>query len=71
VRTGGDARNREYVAGHLDSGASAAVEAICLDPQTSGGLLACVDPATADGLRAAGFWNVGTIEAGRPAVVIR
>ena len=44
VRTGGDARNREYVAGHLDSAAPSAVEALCFDPQTSGGLLAAVDP---------------------------
>ncbi|MGI9031849.1 MAG: selenide, water dikinase SelD [Ilumatobacteraceae bacterium] len=71
VRTGGDARNRDYVAGHLDSFASAAVEAICFDPQTSGGLLACVDPAAAADLRAAGFTTVGAIEAGDPAVVIR
>jgi selenide,water dikinase len=71
VRTGGDARNREYVTGHLDSSAPSAVEALCLDPQTSGGLLACVDPSVADAVRAAGFWTVGTIEAGEPAVVIR
>ena len=45
VRTGGDARNRDYVAGRFDSVASPAVEALCLDPQTSGGLLAAVDPA--------------------------
>ena len=42
-----------------------------LDPQTSGGLLAAVDPAVADDLVAAGFWRVGTIEAGEPAVVLR
>ncbi len=71
VRTGGDARNREYVTGHLDSSAPSAVEALCLDPQTSGGLLACVDPSVAEAVRAAGFWTVGTIEAGEPAVVIR
>ena len=47
VRTGGDARNRDYVAGHLTSTASAAAEALVLDPQTSGGLLAAVDPAVA------------------------
>lgn len=71
VRTGGDARNRDYVTGHLDSSATAAVEAICFDPQTSGGLLACVDPAAAADVRAAGFATVGTIEAGDPAVVMR
>jgi selenide, water dikinase len=71
VRTGGDARNRDYVAGHLDSTASATAEALVLDPQTSGGLLAAVDPAVAEALVADGFWRVGTIEAGEPAVVLR
>ena len=48
VRTGGDPRNREYVAAHLAARpASAAGEALCMDPQTSGGLLAAVDPAVA------------------------
>ncbi len=75
VRTGGDARNRDYVAGHLTSSAassaSATAEALILDPQTSGGLLAAVDPGVAADLAAAGFWTVGTIEAGEPAVVLR
>ena len=44
VRTGGDPRNRDYLAGHLDSTAPAGREALCFDPQTSGGLLAAVDP---------------------------
>ncbi len=76
VRTGGDARNRDYVAGHLDTakphdGGASVAEAICFDPQTSGGLLACVEPGAADELRAAGFWTVGAIEAGGPALVLR
>jgi selenide,water dikinase len=71
VRTGGDARNREYVGGHLDSAASAGAEALVFDPQTSGGLLAAVDPGAAAELVGAGFWSVGTIEAGDPAVVLR
>ena len=71
IRTGGDARNRDYVAGRMEVDAPAALDALCLDPQTSGGLLACVDGAAADELQAAGFWTVGTIEAGDPAVVIR
>jgi selenophosphate synthase len=71
VRTGGDARNREYVAGHLDSTAPPALEALCLDPQTSGGLLAAVEPDVAPELVAAGFWSVGTIEPGEPHVVLR
>src|SRR4051812_46171830 len=36
VRTGGDPRNRDYVAGHLKSTASATAEALVFDPQTSG-----------------------------------
>jgi len=71
VRTGGDARNREYVVGHLDSDATATAEALVLDPQTSGGLLAAVTPAVVDGLVEAGWWTVGTIEAGEAEVVLR
>lgn len=71
VRTGGDARNRDYVAAHLTSTASAADEALVLDPQTSGGLLAAVDPGVVDDLEGAGFWTVGTIEAGEPGVVLQ
>ncbi len=44
VRTGGDRRNRDYLEGHLVSDASDSGEALCFDPQTSGGLLAAVDP---------------------------
>ena len=46
VRTGGDPRNRDYVAGapRVD-GVAAGAEALCMDPQTSGGLLAAIDPA--------------------------
>jgi selenide,water dikinase len=71
VRTGGDARNRDYVAGRFDSATSPAGEALCLDPQTSGGLLAAVDPEAVPSLVKAGFWSVGTVEAGEPALVLR
>ncbi len=71
VRTGGDARNREYVAGHFESTAPAEAEALCLDPQTSGGLLAAVEPDAVNDLVANGFWRVGAIEAGEPGVVLR
>ena len=71
VRTGGDPRNRDYVASHLDSTCPAALDAVCLDPQTSGGLLAAVAPAIADRLEAAGFSRIGVVEAGAPAVVLR
>jgi selenide,water dikinase len=71
VRTGGDRRNRDYLDGHLDSSADAAAEAICMDPQTSGGLLAAVHPELAAALTGQGWWRVGTVEAGDPAVVLR
>ncbi|HEY5664961.1 MAG TPA: selenide, water dikinase SelD [Ilumatobacter sp.] len=71
TRTGGDPRNREYLAGHLESSAAPGPEALCFDPQTSGGLLAAVAPAVADALLADGFWRVGVIEAGSPGVTLR
>jgi selenide,water dikinase len=70
-RTGGDPRNRDYLAGHLDSSAAAGPEALCFDPQTSGGLLAAVDPSAADSLIAQGFWRVGVAEAGDAQLVLR
>jgi selenide,water dikinase len=39
VRTGGDARNREFAGPHVESHATAAWEALAYDPQTAGGLL--------------------------------
>ena len=71
VRTGGDPRNREYVAESLDSTADPAPEALCFDPQTSGGLLAAVTPELADDLIAEGWWRVGAFEDGAPGVVLR
>lgn len=71
TRTGGDPRNRDYLDGHLDSTAPAGPEAICFDPQTSGGLLAAVDPTAADAALAAGFWRVGTVETGDAGLVLR
>jgi selenide,water dikinase len=71
VRTGGDARNRDYVAGHFESTASPEDEALCFDPQTSGGLLAAVEPDAATELLTNGFWRVGAIEPGQPGVVLR
>jgi selenide,water dikinase len=70
VRTGGDPRNREYVAGHLQSSASAAGEALCMDPQTSGGLLAAIDPSAVSSLSDM-WWRVGEVAAGAPAIVLR
>jgi selenide,water dikinase len=71
VRTGGDPRNREYLDGHLDSRAAAAAEALCFDPQTSGGLLASVDAGAAAGLLDAGWFRAGTVESGDPQLVLR
>ena len=70
VRTGGDPRNRDYVAGHLRSTASAVGEALCMDPQTSGGLLAAIDPMAVSSLSEM-WWRVGEIVAGEPAIVLR
>ncbi|MGZ4761199.1 MAG: selenide, water dikinase SelD, partial [Ilumatobacteraceae bacterium] len=66
----GDPRNRDYVAGHLRSSASAAGEALCMDPQTSGGLLVAIDPAAVASLSDM-WWRVGEVAAGDPAIVLR
>jgi selenide, water dikinase len=68
TRTGGDVRNRDYLAGHVVSSAPAALEALCFDPQTSGGLLAAVDPSAVTATVEAGFTVVGDVRAGAPAV---
>src|SRR6185436_10167864 len=70
VRTGGDPRNRDYVAGHLHSTAGATGEALCMDPQTSGGLLAAIDPAAVSSLSDV-WWRVGEVVVGDPAIVLR
>jgi selenide,water dikinase len=69
TRTGGDARNRSHLAGRVRSSASAALEALAYDPQTSGGLLAAVTPADARRLEsAAGFVSIGEVLAGPAGV---
>lgn len=67
VRTGGDSRNRAHLEGRVVSTAAPAREALCYDPQTSGGLLAAVpaDVGVPDG-----FVAVGTVEPGSPGVVL-
>jgi selenide,water dikinase len=70
VRTGGDPRNRDYVAGHLHSTAGAPGEALCMDPQTSGGLLAAIDPMAVSSLSEM-WWRVGEVVVGDPAIVLR
>jgi selenide,water dikinase len=71
VRTGGDARNRAYLGLHLTSSADPALDAVTLDPQTSGGLLAAVGAAEAATLVADGWWDVGEVVAGAAAVEVR
>jgi selenide,water dikinase len=70
TRTGGDPRNRAHLQGRVTSTASAALEAVAYDPQTSGGLLAAVTAADAERLVAAGtgFVVVGEVLAGPPGV---
>jgi selenide,water dikinase len=68
VRTGGDKRNREYLSGRVVSEAPEALDALCFDPQTSGGLLAAVAPAVAAELAGSGFVAVGRVEAGEAGV---
>jgi selenide,water dikinase len=70
VRTGGDPRNRDYVADHLQSTASETAEALCMDPQTSGGLLVAIDPAVVSSLSDM-WWRVGEVVGGDPAIVLR
>jgi selenide,water dikinase len=68
-RTGGDPRNRSYVGEHLISTASDAHVALCMDPQTSGGLLAAVDTSIATELVDSGLWtDIGVFEAGGPGI---
>jgi selenide,water dikinase len=71
ARTGGDPRNRQYVAGRVEVTAGPADEALAYDPQTSGGLLAAVEPAEAAGLEAAGFSVIGRVRSGPPGVTLR
>jgi selenide,water dikinase len=70
VRTGGDPRNREYVQAHLISSASSDGEALCMDPQTSGGLLAAMPASVLPSLSA--MWTqVGEVASGSAAIELR
>ncbi len=71
TRTGGDSRNRHYLAGKVELGSGAVLEAIAFDPQTSGGLLAAVDPGVVPDLVAQGFWEIGEVCEGEPTVELR
>ena len=72
VRTGGDARNRSSLAGRVSvaEGVSAEHEALCYDPQTSGGLLAAVPAADADALAGEGWAVIGEVVDGPPGVAL-
>ena len=69
VRTGGDARNRSYLEGRLDvsDAGDDDLVALCVDPQTSGGLLAALDPA-AD--VPDGFTVIGEVASGDAGVTL-
>ena len=69
-RTGGDPRNRAYVEQHLEVSVDDASVALCMDPQTSGGLLAAVDPGVVAYLEDNGFTVIGECEAGAASVVL-
>ncbi|MGH9056754.1 MAG: selenide, water dikinase SelD [Acidimicrobiales bacterium] len=70
VRTSGDARNRAYLGGQFHGGGDPATDALVMDPQTSGGLLAAVDASVSADLTAGGWWEVGEVVEGSPAVEV-
>jgi len=71
TRTGGDPRNRDYVAGRATITAPDHVAALAVDPQTSGGLLATVDPTVVAALEGVGFSAIGAVTAGVPGIELR
>jgi selenide,water dikinase len=71
TRTGGDARNRQYLNDQIESATTESLDAIAFDPQTSGGLLAAVDPDVLPELEGRGFWEIGEVFEGSPTVELR
>jgi selenide,water dikinase len=71
-RTGGDPRNRSYVADRLIATADDSYVALCMDPQTSGGLLAAVTPEIAEALCSTTQWTqIGYFTGETPGIEIR
>jgi selenide, water dikinase len=70
VKTGGESRNRAYLGAALSFRNGSTCEAIVLDPQTSGGLLAAVDPTVSRSLAQNGWYEIGEVDAGAPQVEI-
>ena len=71
TRTGGDARNRAHLAGHVDCSAPPEMEALAYDPQTSGGLLVAAGRDDGARLSEAGFVTIGEVGHGPPSVSLR
>jgi selenide, water dikinase len=69
-RTGGDARNRAYLGQRFTSHVPAALEALAVDPQTSGGLLAAIGREHASELTAQGWWEIGDVHEGPASVTL-
>ena len=57
--------------GEWNRASSAAVEALCFDPQTSGGLLAAIAPEAVGDAERAGFTPIGEVLAGPAGVTLR
>ena len=75
VRTGGDRRNRDYAAAHVESDAGDVLDSLAYDPQTAGGLLVAMPAERAAVLEAtfaaAGqlLARVGAVEDGAGVVL--
>ncbi|MFN0154326.1 MAG: selenide, water dikinase SelD [Gaiella sp.] len=70
VRTGGDRRNREFAAAHVESRGDAVLEALGYDPQTAGGLLVSLPNDRSFALQAhfestgLPLWRIGRVREG-------